>query len=150
MESEVATYGLQTTPGFVSFTGWTSVLGGSGSANGTGATSGTVGANGVTQADALLSRIFRNGEQTLVFTKLLSTLVGVAPGALANKTMPRVKGTPQLPAGGVIPIETVTLVNRNTTAADVTAMQALLGRVVFPPTYAADLSGNGGGGKGAW
>jgi hypothetical protein len=38
-------------------------------------------------------------------------------------------------------------VNRNTTAADVTQITALLDRTTYPASYPVDLSGNGGGGK---
>jgi hypothetical protein len=47
----------------------------------------------------------------------------------------------------LITIETINIVNRATTAADLTAFQALISRVVQPSTYPPDISGNGGGGK---
>jgi hypothetical protein len=46
-------------------------------------------------------------------------------------------------------METVTTVNRNTTAADLTYAQGLVDRVFNAEisSYPVDLSGNGGGGK---
>lgn len=143
----MANYGLQATPGFTAFTGWTTVLGAGGK---DGAASGSVYANGLTANDADIARILRNAGGGAVVNKVLLALLGAAAGGNATRTQARVKGSPQVYMGGAIPIETVTLVNRNTTAADLTAMQALVNRNVFPSTYAPDLSGNGGGGKGAW
>lgn len=53
--------------------------------------------------------------------------------------------------GGVVPIETVSKVNRAVTAADVTSLRKVLpgGSEIDsqPSTYPTDLSGNGGGGR---
>jgi hypothetical protein len=49
--------------------------------------------------------------------------------------------------GGLQVIETVPVLNRVTTAADVTGINALLDRTVFPNPYPSDLGGSGGGGK---
>jgi hypothetical protein len=46
--------------------------------------------------------------------------------------------------GGVRTIETVTDINRNTAAADVTALKEMLYNVKTRPSYPVDLSGNGG------
>jgi hypothetical protein len=140
----MATYGIETTPGQVPFTGYTNTLG-TGQAN-TGTTSGYVMFNGTQQGDDRLAKMFRNGQMTAGVTQLLYTLLGVAPGAVATKTYARVQGSQGSP-GGLQSIETVTTVNRATTANDLAAFQALLRRITGPTTYPADLSGNGGGGK---
>jgi len=138
----MATYGLGT-PGFVNFTGLTNTLG-SGAAN-TQPTSGQVQFNGVQQGDDRLAKMFRNGAMTSAVTQLMYTLLGAAAGSTATKTKKQVQWQQGSP-GGLIPIETITLVNRATTAADLTAFQALMTRNVFPAVYAPDISGNGGGG----
>lgn len=146
-ENEMATYGTSLTPGSVPFTGYTNSLG-NGPANAP-ATVGSVYYNGIQQGDDRLSKMLRNGGMTASSTTLLQALIGVTVGAAANKSKKQIKWEQGSP-GGIVPIESVSLVNRNTTAADVTAFQALLARNVFPTTYPADLSGNGGGGKGGY
>jgi hypothetical protein len=138
----MATYGLGT-PGQIPFTGYTNTLG-TGPAN-LGSTSGSVQFNGVQQGDDRIAKMLRNGGMTAGVTQLLLTLLGVAPGATATKTKKQVQWQQGSP-GGLIPIETINSVNRPTTAADLTAFQALMVRQTFPSTYAPDLSGNGGGG----
>jgi len=133
--------------GSVPFTGWTNTLAG-GSAN-TGAASGSVQNNGITQNDSDVARAFRNGAMTSAMTQILQTLIGAAAGSNATKTKVQVKGQNGTDVGSPV-IETVTLINRNTTAADVTAFKALFARTVFPTTYVLDLSGNGGGGHVAY
>jgi hypothetical protein len=97
--------------------------------------------------------------------ELMLTLLGVAPGSTAaatykrvqapagpSGTTPAVTGTADL--GGLVPIETVSVINRATTAADVTYLTEIFdGRMVVGPsslTLVADASGNGGGGKANW
>lgn len=138
----MATYGLGT-PGQVPFTGWTPTLG-SGQAN-LGSTSGYAQFNGVQQGDDRLAKMFRNGAMTAATTAILNALLGAATGQTATKNKAQVRHVQGAP-GGLIPIETVQLVNRPTVANDLTAFQALLTRQTFPATYAPDLSGNGGGG----
>jgi len=140
----MATYGLETTPGQVPFTGYTNTLG-SGAAN-QGSTSGYAQFNGVQQGDDRMAKMFRNGAMTSAVTRLMYTLLGAAPGSNATKTKAQVQWQQGSP-GGLIPIETITLVSRNTTAADLAAFQALMNRTPTPSSYPADLSGNGGGGK---
>jgi hypothetical protein len=139
----MATYGLGSV-GQVSFTGYTNTLA-AGSANSAG-TTGYVQFNGIQQGDNKIATLFRNGGGTIASTRLLYTLLGVAPGANAAQTKKQVKWEQGSP-GGLITIETINIVNRATTAADLTAFQALISRVVQPSVYPADLSGNGGGGK---
>ena len=78
--------------------------------------------------------------------RLITTLLGAAPGVTATESKKQVKWDQGSP-GGLIPIETVPLVNRATNASDVNAINGLLFRSVSPVTYVADASGNGGGGK---
>ena len=140
----MATYGLEAVAGQVPFSGYTNTLG-SGQANQS-ATSGYVMFNGTQQGDDRLAKMFRNGAMTSAVTQLLYTLLGAATGGTATKTKTQVQWQQGSP-GGLIPIETVTLVNRATTANDLAAFQALLRRNPAPASYPADLSGNGGGGK---
>jgi len=139
----MATYGLGSTPGQVSFTGLSNTLG-SGQANQQ-STAGFVQFNGVQQGDDRIAKMLRNGAMTGAVTQLLYTLLGATTGSTATKTKKQVQWQQGAP-GGLIPIETINLVNRATTTADLTAFQALLTRQTFPATYAPDLSGNGGGG----
>jgi hypothetical protein len=143
MECEMATYGLNATPSQVPFTGYSNTLG-SGPAN-VPATVGYAYFNGIQQGDDRIAKMLRNGGQTGGTTSLIYALLGAATGGTATKTKTRVVaqngqnvGAPQ--------IETINLINRATTAADLTAIQALFNRVVQPASYPADLSGNGGGG----
>ena len=141
----MATYGLETTPGQVPFTGYTNTLG-NGAAN-VGSNAGYAQFNGVSQGDDRIAKmIARQGGMTLAVQELLLTLLGATTGAAAFKTKPQVQGQQGAP-GGLQTIETITLVNRATTANDLNAFLALANRQVQPPSYPPDLSGNGGGGK---
>lgn len=140
----MATYGVGSAPGSVPFSGYTNTLG-AGTAN-QAATAGFVMFNGTQQGDDRLAKMFRNGAQTSAITQLMYTLLGAAVGGTATKTKARVLGQTGSP-GGLQVIETVTLVNRATTANDLAAFQALLRRVVQPASYPVDVGGNGGGGK---
>jgi hypothetical protein len=79
---------------------------------------------------------------------LAAAAIGATAGSAASATHTRVKNTAD--NAGKQQLETVTHINRNTTAADVTALKAELTRdnkntkkkASF--TYAKDLSGNGG------
>ena len=139
----MATYG-QGVGGGVPWTGYSNTLG-SGAANAD-ATAGTVYFNGITQGDDRLAKMFRNGGKGLVLRRLMFALLGNTPGTVAVETKKQIKWEQGSP-GGLITVETVPLVNRVTTAADVNAAQALLYRSVYPANYAVDASGNGGGGK---
>ena len=76
-------------------------------------------------------------------------LLGQAVGQTATRQKKQIKWEVGSP-GGVIPIETINVVNRPTIANDLAAFQALLTRATGPATYPPDLAGNGGGGKIAW
>lgn len=90
---------------------------------------------------------------------LMFGLTGAVVGSNVTKTYTRVFGPPNTEGagpfgqtspsdlGGLVPMEVVTVINRNTTAADVTYLQSMfntdmVGRGL---TYANDLSGNGAG-----
>jgi hypothetical protein len=87
--------------------------------------------------------------------RVMRVLTGAAPGSNATETYARVQAaTPfnTLTGGGARVVETVTEVNRNTTAGDVTYVNAnIIDRIyaMTPPiaNFPPDLSGNGGGGK---
>lgn len=105
--------------------------------------------NGV---EGQLARAFgrRGFKQT---RRLMYALLGASTGGAASETEKRVDAPNALTSsqllGGNRTIETVTIVSRNTTAADLTTMQATLNRIYnsSPSTYPVDASGNGGGGK---
>jgi hypothetical protein len=139
----MATYGIFPA-GQVPWTGYSNTLG-AGAANAS-ATAGYVAFNGTQQGDDRLAKMFRNGAMTGAVTRLMYVLLGASVGATATKTKAQVQWQQGSP-GGLIPIEVLNLVNRATTANDLTAFQALLTRFPYPASYPADLSGNGGGGK---
>ena len=100
-----------------------------------------------------LRRKLRRLTQTLAAQKdaeLFETLSGAAVGAAASRTTKfiahnQAPGAPA-PTGA---ISTRTHVSANTAAADETALDLIFSTTSFsrPSTYAADLSGNGGGSK---
>lgn len=146
----MATYGVNPIPGQVQWTGYSNTLG-AGPANAS-ANSGYVAMNGVQQGDDRLAKMFRNGGMTIGTTQLLLSLLGVAVGGTATKNHvwsqgPSTFGSPQGGPNGLVTIQSYPLVNRATNANDLAAFQALLQRFPYPSTYAADISGNGGGGK---
>ena len=73
--------------------------------------------------------------------ELVAETVGAAPGAAASATRARVQHSQQ---GDTQKIETVSHINRNTTAADVTAVETKFTKKKPSFTFARDLSGNGG------
>jgi hypothetical protein len=139
----MTTYGF-VPPGGLTFTGYTNTLG-TGQAN-QDAVAGQVYYNGLSQGDDKIAKMLRTGGATLNLRRVLTTLLGAVAGTTATQTKKQVQHVQGAP-GGPIPIETINLINRATTAADVTAFNALLFRNVFPASYPADVSGNGGGGK---
>jgi len=91
-----------------------------------------------------------NREAFRVMTALFNGLIGAASGSNVTATHKRIQyadgsnGLGPNPSGAR-PIETVTDINRNTTAADVTMLKSLVYNVsARPSTYPRDLSGNGG------
>lgn len=92
----------------------------------------------------------RDGFRT--FTALFNALVGAATGSNVTATHTRVShtdrgnslGGPASDLGQPI-VLSVTDINRNTTAADVTALKEMVYNVTKRPVpYPSDLSGNGG------
>lgn len=98
-----------------------------------------------------ISKVLSRSEGARELKELLLTLNGAAAGAAASATVARVghtvdAGNPVV-NGGARTIDTVTVIGRNTTAADETAIDAMLNQVHAPTSYPVDASGNGGGGK---
>jgi hypothetical protein len=90
-----------------------------------------------------------NRDSFRVMTALSNALIGAASGSATGAiTFKRINpGTPLDAAtfGGRRTIDTVSIINRNTTAADVTALKEMLYNVkTRPAPYVRDLSGNGG------
>lgn len=99
-------------------------------------------------------------EQRALFTAVLGAAAGgtatatyarVAPPVATNQTVPQTTGVGDL--GGLVPIETVTVINRATTAADVAYLKNMFdtSMVMRGLSLQTDLSGNGAGfgGKGS-
>lgn len=77
--------------------------------------------------------------------ELFATLIGANAGGIATATYSRIKDEVGAVGGGLRTIETVTDINRATTAADVIALKEFTSAVPVNTTFVADLSGNGGG-----
>jgi hypothetical protein len=142
------TYGPSlTNPGFVPFSGFSPTLG-VGDAI-TPATNGLVQFNGMGQEDNRLSRALYQGPNR-VLRRLILTLLGTAAGSTATENRTRVQAQQSTFSpndnGGLVPIETVATINRVTTSNDITNVTDALTRS-YVPAYAADVSGNAGGGK---
>jgi hypothetical protein len=145
----MAVYGYNN--GTLPFTGFTPTLGVSDAV--TASTSGAVQNLGLSGNDGHISRLFFPQAHKAV-KALLIALIGAAPGGTALAQYNRVAGVQALTdaydLGGLVTIETVTAVNRATTAADVTNLKAMFTRSPQPSSYYPDASGNGGGGKAGW
>jgi hypothetical protein len=138
--------------GVIPFTGYTPTLGVSDAINDV--TSGQIQFSGITQDDGRLSKILRSSANRVV-RELFITLLGAATGATALETRARVQAQQgisvgNMALGGIVPIEVQTLINRATTTLDLTNTIASITRTTGPLTYAADVSGNGGGNKAGW
>lgn len=82
-------------------------------------------------------------KQTYGLREIMETLNGAAAGSAASKTLTRIEANSEL--GGLRVIETETLVSANTTAADVTDINAdilSLSSKTYDPTPPANLDGN--------
>ncbi len=84
----------------------------------------------------------------------IRALTGVAPGSSKANTQARVSApaglTDSQALGGLRVIDTFTVQSGNSTAADVTYINALINDAVYnqaPSSYPADAAGVGGGGK---
>ena len=81
---------------------------------------------------------------------LMDSLLGAAVGQQATSSYKRVTETPQFSnvgLGGARPLETRTIINRPSTAADLTLLDRMHNETFKPAAYPVDKSGNGGGGK---
>lgn len=108
-----------------------------------------VGNNETALAKLLANRIYARG----AFRELMDTLTGATAGATALLTHKRVAAVADPTAnvqGGARTIETFTEINRATTSADRADIRDALVLSSKPSAYAADKSGNGGGGKGGF
>lgn len=87
-----------------------------------------------------------NREQFRKWSALYNGLIGAATGSNVTATHKRIaQGDPtNQTMGGLRTIETITDINRNTAAADVTALKEMTYGRKNRPTYVKDLSGNGG------
>lgn len=100
-----------------------------------------------------ISRVFARQNER-VAKRVIFALLGAAVGGTAAETFAQIDAPVGLTAsaqlGGLRTVNTVTAINRATTAADLTYAQQMLTRMINTPTianYATDASGNGGGGK---
>ena len=78
---------------------------------------------------------------------LFNGLIGASSGSNVTSTYRRIAAeTSNDVGGGRRTVDTVTTINRNTVAGDVTALKEMVVNVSRrPATYPRDLSGNGGG-----
>jgi hypothetical protein len=98
-----------------------------------------------------LTKLVARGRGNRKLMALMRALNGVAAGGTAAVSHVQRTATPDLTAaysgGGAVPIATVSDVNRVTTAADQTLINAIFDKVFAPSPYPTDASGNGGGNK---
>jgi len=94
--------------------------------------------------DRIQRVVNRDGFRT--FTALFNGLIGAATGSNVTATHRRVQAlNNNNELGGLRTVEVVTDINRNTAAADVTALKEMVYDVkTRPAPYPADRSGNGG------
>jgi len=84
------------------------------------------------------------------FDAVLIALAGASPGANASYSYPlidAVQAVNNYELGGKRTISQKSLINRATTAADVSYVGTIFNPSFAPATYPVDKSGNGGGGK---
>jgi hypothetical protein len=75
--------------------------------------------------------------------ELFDTCLGAAAGGSASATYKQIAEDSGI-GGGLRTIETITVISRVSTAADITALKEIVVNVDRSPAYPADLSGNGG------
>lgn len=138
--------------GVVPFTGFTPTLGIT-EASIPSASGGQVSFNGMTQEDDIIAKQLFSG-MNRVTRRLLNALIGATSGGTATETRTRTTAVQAnndaFCYGGIIAVETINLINRATTAADITNLKAVINRVPYPASYPTDVSGVGGGGKAGW
>ena len=160
----MAQYGTAGSQGYFGpkFTGWSGVLGTAVLGNVRDpvapSTSGAVQFNGLTQDDNRIANLFQ-GKSNQAIRMLLISMIGAAPGGLATKSFKRITAqtgldtitgpgaVPGANLGGLVPIETVSYINRTNTVTDDNNLTAMLNRTHGPASYPADVSGVGGGSK---
>ena len=81
------------------------------------------------------------GSRLMAFKELADRLNGVAPGAVASKTVPVIAASQEL--GGVRQVNQVSIINRATTAADVTEIDDDLYTMTNRTTFGATPPING-------
>lgn len=90
-----------------------------------------------------------NSEGFRVNTALFNSLIGAASGSGTGAITTRKVSAPAPGSatidGGRRVIDSVSVINRTTTAADVTSLKEMTYNVSRRPTYPRDKSGNGGG-----
>lgn len=99
-----------------------------------------------TGAGKLLNMRMGRRQANKVVKEILDTILGAAAGSTAAANHYRVEAEADVDAftnGGARTIETVALINRATTAADVTAMKEVFTRRPDFATYIEDASNNG-------
>ena len=80
---------------------------------------------------------------TALFNSLIGATSGSGTGAITRKRISAPSNGADL--GGARTVDTVSIINRNTTSADVTKLKEMVYNVKTRPTsYVRDLSGNGG------
>lgn len=100
-------------------------------------------------ATAIARQLSRKTYGRASLRALFLALTGAAAGGTATTSHKRVDafdGLDGIQGGGKRDIETFTPINRATTAADETRVDAMLSQT-STPTYPVDKSGNGGGNK---
>lgn len=81
---------------------------------------------------------------TALFNALIGAASGGATGAITHKRVGAITTTQIGDGGGLRTIETITDINRVTTAADVTKLKEMVyGVKTAPASYPANLAGNG-------
>ena len=140
-------------PVTVSWSGWSPTVGTSGS--NVYSTAGTL-VDGSSHIEKKISQWMRR-PQFRSLRALLRTLDGNAVGGGGNVTNNKTRVQAQAilgtyAQGGLVTIETVpalgaTTAGRVTATADQTQLNGMIDEIVYPSSYPADASGNGGGGK---
>lgn len=89
--------------------------------------------------------------QSRSLMKVWRALTGAAAGSNATVNRERVKAVvakdDPSAIGGLVQMELQSVINRNTTAADVTYIDTIFDKLTAPSPYVTDASGNGGGAK---
>lgn len=104
---------------------------------------------GTRNVETNLARQFRRRGASAL-REIMQALNGAVAGSNATAQYKRAKAERSLDEnvqGGQREIETVTLVNRNTTSGDETSIDNIFDQTSVPSSYPVDKAGVGGGGK---